>query len=122
MKPLYLIKAKINVKSLACEARIIRREERRIKGPGHIDTHNELHLHRTRNLREEARATQLAYAYLRGVPLELVEVNGSKPVPLDRIRDKIVKWAAYHERADLLKSLPFWARKVSLTNSCRTIH
>ena len=37
------------------------------------DTRNSLHLHRTIDVRQEARAALLAYAYLRGRPYHQVE-------------------------------------------------
>jgi hypothetical protein len=61
---------KIKIKSLAAEAVIIRQEERRSRG----STRNSLHHHRTRIVRPEARASLLAYAYLRDRwPLIVVE-------------------------------------------------
>lgn len=53
---------KVKIKSLAEEARIIRLEEHRAKG----DLREQLYLHRVINVRQEARATQWAYAIIRG--------------------------------------------------------
>lgn len=55
-------KLRVNIKSLSAEARIIRQESRRA-GPGYRE---QLTLHRRGRLREEARYTHLALAYLRG--------------------------------------------------------
>lgn len=55
--------------SLAAEAVIIRKEERRHKGSVRFSLHN----HRVVEVRREARASLLAYAFLRGKPLELIE-------------------------------------------------
>lgn len=55
---------KVKIKSLAAEARIIRREELRLPGPARL--RQELHTHRTCDVRAEQRASLLAYAFLRG--------------------------------------------------------
>jgi hypothetical protein len=55
-------KLRIKAKHLAEEARIIRREARLVHG---LDRYN-LNHHRTWDVRNEARATQLAYQFLRG--------------------------------------------------------
>ena len=60
---------RIKVKHLAEEAKIIRKEEHRTNG----DTRNWLHIHRVHNVRHECRATQLAYAFAKGTPLEALE-------------------------------------------------
>lgn len=60
---------RINVKSLAQEARYIRREEQRC---GHA-YREQLHIHRTVKVRWEARVAQLALAYVRGTSRESVE-------------------------------------------------
>lgn len=60
---------KIKTKHLAEEARIIRREELKSYG----DTRDWLYLHRVHVVRPEARATNLAYAFAKGVPLHKVE-------------------------------------------------
>ena len=65
---------KIKLKSLAEEARIIRHEERKLrcKPSPHYDctenqsVRNELRNHRLRVVRPEARATHIAYGFLRG--------------------------------------------------------
>lgn len=60
---------RIKVKHLAEEARIIKKEEQRNYG----DTRNWLYLHRINGVRPECRATQIAYAFAKGTPLESVE-------------------------------------------------
>lgn len=78
---------KVKVKTLAEEARIIRREERikkaqaryaRAKGKDDagigIDmVREQLYMHRKFQVRKEARCTHLAYAYLRGIPYTMLE-------------------------------------------------
>lgn len=60
---------------------IIRSEERKVNNPG---TRASLYLHRIKIVRPEARASLLAYAYLRGKPLTTIERPGSKPINRDR--------------------------------------
>lgn len=60
---------KVKVKSLADEARIIRKEEKRTHG----QLQAELHWHRISDVRSEARASYLAYGLVRGTPLDKIE-------------------------------------------------
>jgi len=66
---LNLIKLKIKAKSLSEEARIIRKEERKLKGAARVCIAE----HRRWNVRNEARATYLAIAYLKNKPYKLIE-------------------------------------------------
>lgn len=61
---------RVKVKSLAEEARIIRREERRARFG---DLRGELHWHRISDVRLEARATHIAYGLVKGLPIERIE-------------------------------------------------
>lgn len=69
---------RVNVKSLAAEARIIRTEMRRAQ-----DTCSKASLayHRSQRLKPEARLAHLALAFVRQVPYKRVETN-AKQVPL----------------------------------------
>ena len=80
-------KARVNVKSLACEARIIRLEEHRC-GPGY---RAELSAHRRGRLREEARYSHLALAFLRGRDYRAVENAAGTPVSVKRLFEKIAR-------------------------------
>jgi hypothetical protein len=60
---------KVKVKHLAEEAKIIRKEEQR----SHGDTRDWLYLHRILTVRPECRATHIAYAFTKGIPLRKVE-------------------------------------------------
>lgn len=60
---------RVKAKSLAEEARIIRREESRSNGQLQI----ELRWHRISTVRSEARMTYLAYGLIRGTALERIE-------------------------------------------------
>lgn len=61
---------KVKAKSLADEARTIRKEERRTRGE---ELRAELHWHRVGVVRREARATHLAYGIVLGRPLDRIE-------------------------------------------------
>lgn len=60
---------RVKVKALAAEASIIRKQELRTTGA----LREELYLHRTLYLRVEARATHLAYGFVRGKTREQME-------------------------------------------------
>lgn len=60
---------RVKLKSLAAEAKIIRKEERRSWG----GLRESLHLHRINEVRQEARATHLAYGFIRGLMLGQME-------------------------------------------------
>lgn len=77
-------KIRSNVKSLAAEARFIRREERRAG----LCYFGSLRDHRIRVLREESRYAGLALAYIRGKSKFVTEGN-SKAVDLTRLTKKI---------------------------------
>lgn len=91
---------RVKSKSLAEEARIIRREELRTHGA----LRDELHQHRVRELRFEARATHLAYGFIKGRTLEQMEpkryvgdwpkwmIEMSDKALFDRVRVMIKKY------------------------------
>lgn len=67
---------RVKIKSLASEARIIRQEELQFpKGQRDNATYHGLHAHRTGIVRDEARASLLAYGYLRGMPYLRMEAK-----------------------------------------------
>lgn len=104
-----LIKLKIKTKSLAEEARIIKKEENKwlknipkgeYPGYGYYSLRN----HRTLDVKRETRATLLAIAFLRNKPFNVVE-RSSKTAP-SHGQIKRVATIAYKYRADtpLIKS------------------
>lgn len=60
---------KVKVKHLAEESRIIRFEEYKHRD----ESRDWLHSHRIQVVRPEARATNIAYAFAKGVPLKKIE-------------------------------------------------
>lgn len=79
-------KLRINVKSLAAEARFNRIEKHKAS-KGWIKW--DLDHHRTGPLRHEARITQLAYAFVRGVPYRVVENKVKDPSELEYVRQRV---------------------------------
>lgn len=68
---------RVNVKSLAAEARIIRQEIAKAKSKDAIGC---LSFHRMSRLRPEARLAHLALAYVKGVPYKTAESKTNNPV------------------------------------------
>lgn len=73
MRNITRAKFRVKIKSLAEESRIIRREIRRYRGEDNSFVQGQLQGHRDCVVRIESRATQWAYAYLRGVPYKAIE-------------------------------------------------
>lgn len=82
---------RVKVKCLAAEARMIRREEARSNGL----IREELYVHRTREVRREARSAHLAYGFIRGRRLEQMENTAKSKPDWKRIRDLCKKFGAY---------------------------
>ena len=66
---------RVKLKSLAAESRIIRFEKKRV-GIGALET--ELHWHRVGPVREEARATHIAYGLIKGHSLNRIETSTTR--------------------------------------------
>jgi len=80
-----IIRARVNVKSLAAEAKIIRKEMTKVK------TYQKemLYFHKLDKVRPEARIAQLALGYLRNKPRSVIEKT-SKKVDVERLRRKLI--------------------------------
>lgn len=85
---------KVKVKSLAEEAKIIRKEEKRNK-----ELRNGLAAHRKGVVRYEARHSQLAYGFLRGLPYEKLEHKDSAKVDWDKVKKMVDKYGAHWDSA-----------------------
>lgn len=95
------IMLRIKVKALAEEARIIRKEERRLPGPNALRA--ELHWHRIGVVRYEARATHIAYGLIRGRPLERIERSETRTEALwEKVRAMIKKYGPAADKEMLL--------------------
>jgi hypothetical protein len=97
-------KFRVKIKSLACEAKIIRQEESRRDGW----VRGSLRLHRISEVRNEQRHTLLAYAYVRGVPMCVVEQR-CRIMPDALAIDRIVKSLAGERDLDRIR---VWMRGV----------
>lgn len=115
------IELKIKAKSLAVESKIIRKEELKLKqqiawtakhqgNTGSLPyTRNSLYRHRKDVVGVEARATELARAFLRGVPYKSVERDAKTTPALDRVIAMIKKYgpekARYEYNRELRKTV-----------------
>ena len=88
---------KIKLKSLAAEARIIRAQERKTKGK-HNDTRESLYLHRTKDVRGEARATHVAYGFLRGREYACIEPKSYTQPDWKRVEAMVKKYGVLDEK------------------------
>jgi hypothetical protein len=86
---------KIKICSLAAEATIIRKHERRAKPRWQRngdDTFFRLKSHRTIDVRNEQRAALLAYGYLRGRPYRAIEANCTEWPNWTRVAELVRKY------------------------------
>lgn len=81
---------KIKVMSLASEARIIRREEKRWPGPS--DQRTGLHLHRIHAVRPESRAAHLAYGFLRGRAYRQMEATCRREPDWNKVQHLAIRY------------------------------
>lgn len=83
---------RVKIKSLAEEARIIRQEEQRLDGQDF--RRGGLRGHRIRDVRQEARAAQVAYAYLRRKSYQATEHAAKSAPNLARVREIVRKFGS----------------------------
>jgi hypothetical protein len=100
-----LSKFRVKIKSLAEEAKIIRAEERRHPGGSWI--RGSLRDHRTRVVRNEQRATLIAYAFVRRMPLGEVERHSRRPVDVGSVA-RIVASLAGTAKEMAMEGLKAW--------------
>ena len=81
------VELKIKAKSLAEEASIIRKEEKREKEKGNTERVQSLHHHRTQRVRRAARSTHLARALLSGKTYAQVEQSTRQPLPAGTVKE-----------------------------------
>lgn len=106
-KQIYL---KVKLKSLMAEAKIIRREEDRAPNK---ETLEGLHYHRTMEIRKEARATHLAYGFLRGLRWDQMEKPSKDSIEPEW--QKVAQMIWKYQHIDTTKVNPkFWPDKVDL--------
>ena len=92
------IKLKIKTISLADESRTIKRLE---KGCENERGFNPIYSHRVKEVRNEARATHLARAFISGMPYKSIEPSRKycKERTFAKIRERLYKIAAKYNRA-----------------------
>lgn len=85
---------RVKIMSLAEEARIIRKEERKFSWPGvdHNPLREELYLHRIGTVRSEARSAVLAYGFIRGLTYEKMEPNPWTGPDWSRVKTLVKKY------------------------------
>ncbi len=81
---------KIKLKSLAAESKIIRSQELKLSGGSKL--RDELANHRRKDVREESRATHIAYGYLRGREYRQLEGPSSSTPPKDNAARMVKKY------------------------------
>lgn len=89
---------KVKICSLAAEAAIIKRQERKwIKANGRRDhpVRMGLQRHRKHVVRPEARAAHLAYGYLRGLPFRSMEAKCHEYPRIDKVLELVLRYGPY---------------------------
>ena len=83
---------KVKIKSLAAEAKIIRKEEKRARRES---LRRGLEDHRKGIVRTEARHTHLAYGFIRGREYSQMESSTHETPNWDKVRKMVEKYGAY---------------------------
>lgn len=86
--------ARVNVKSLAAEAAIIRQEMAKTKDPL---VKSRLWNHKTLKVKPEARLAHLALGFLKGIPRSKIETS-KKPIDTKKLYDKLCKFCGWNRR------------------------
>lgn len=108
-----LVYLQVKICSLAEEAKIIRRKERRWKPRwrSHQDqTFFGLKSHRTCDVRREQRAALLAYGYLRGRTYLAIERSCDEAPNWTRVCEIALKFGPLAKKEDLLKAIVEWSQ------------
>lgn len=93
MKPV-VHQLRVNVKSLAAEARFIREEIRRTRNQ---EAKESLASHRSYRLKPEARMAHLALAFVKGVPYRRVEAKAKNPPEFATLLRKLKRFQCVYE-------------------------
>lgn len=96
---------RVNIKNLADESRNIRKEFRK-----HTDEsiRNSLHLHRTIDVRKEARICQLALAAVKGVPYSRVEKWTRIEPDWKKVLAKVDRHSATNDNYEIKQQVGTW--------------
>lgn len=102
-----ITKLKIKLKSLAAEARIIRKEELKNKGKWSWKAES-FHYHRVSLLRPITRATHIAYGLLRGLEYNQIEPTSKATPHWGKVRSMVKKYSNLTTEKDNLLKLDEW--------------
>lgn len=96
---------RVKLKSLAAESLIIKREILR-----HRDDliRKRLHLHRVHDVREESRATNVAYGFLNGLRYDEIEASCYYEPRWDRVRAMVKKYGTEGTAEERAAALDEW--------------
>ena len=104
---------KIKIKSLAAESRFIRHEERQTAG----EVRRELYLHRIQIVRQVARTSLIAYAFLRGRPYRQVEQRSATRPDWNAVEKTVqrfgVAFTTAQQQNDQLARLRQWIEGIN---------
>lgn len=103
---------KIKIKSLAVESRMIRHEERKLKKLGKGPETIGLTLHRKSVVRKEARATLIAYGYLRGKSYEAIEPGVTTTPDWAKVKSMVTRYGTKDQAAEF----DSWLKAVTLAH------
>ena len=113
MEPKLPIYLKIKIKSLAAEAAIIRQEEHRWHGLS--QARYGLHQHRILDVRREARASQLAYGFLRGRDYRVMEAKCHENPDWKRVQWVVEKFCLTDKR-EAVQKFSEWVDRAKAKN------
>jgi hypothetical protein len=106
-----LVFLRIKIKNLADEARLIRLEEQRYSRQPWLGT---LVSHRKSVVRPEARATLLAYGYLRGKQFKQIEsIKSTKRIDWTAVKRMVDKYGDWQQA----KNLQDWIKESALVST-----
>lgn len=102
-----ITKLKIKLKSLAAEARIIRKEELNNKGKWSWKAES-FHSHRVNHVRPITRATHVAYGLLRGLEYHQIEPTSKTQPHWGKVREMVRKYSDLRDSKDNELKLDEW--------------
>jgi hypothetical protein len=105
-KKLAIKRARVNIKSLAAEIKIIKAE---IRKTADTVVKNDLHEHHVNKVRPEARLANLAIGYLKGRKIGEVEKT-AKLLNFAKLREKIARFCPYGLPSPTLDDVIKWAK------------
>lgn len=107
-----IAKLKIKLKALAAESRIIRQQERKMKGKRWGPEMHDLREHRIHVVRAHSRNTHLAYGLLRGFTLRQIENTSRTEPDWDAIHTMVKKYGEYPFYAENARKLYHWENEM----------